>query len=179
MSMHKPEKPDMKAAFDRVMQRLQQNLQQAEYKSWDYLQEKIEEAVEVELTAEEMTRDEVGLLSAYVKRDLRRLGHYAHETGEGIAAYLKFDLNALEQRVATLMSDLADRTRIEQEVLREQLDHDEDQYIEGEVAAAGTLECMECGASVVLLDSQTLSRCGQCNGRYFRRVSAEWTPPEV
>ncbi|WP_036230619.1 zinc ribbon-containing protein [Marinobacterium jannaschii] len=179
MSTQKPEKPDMKAAFDRVMQRLRDNLKQAEYKSWDYLQDKIEEAVEVELTAEEMTRDEVGLLSAYVKRDLRRLGHYAHETGEGVAAFLKFDLNALEQRLAGLLTDLADRTRIEQETLREQLDHTEDQYIEGEVATAGTLECLECGASTVLMETEILRSCAQCGGRYFRRVSAEWTPPEV
>ncbi len=163
--------PDHSSAYDRVMRRLRDNLEQAEYKSWDYLQEKIEEAVEVELKAEEMTRDEMDLLTAYIKRDLKAMGYYTHETGKGIAAFLKFDLNVLEDKVAQLLRDLADRTRLQQEELRERLDHDENQYIAGELAAVGTLECLECGTVRRLLKTEQLKPCQACGNRYFRRVS--------
>ena len=49
---------DRSAQYDRVLSRLRKDLESAEHRSWDYLQEKIEEAVELELAAEEMTRDE-------------------------------------------------------------------------------------------------------------------------
>ena len=46
-----------------------------------------------------MTRDELDLLGAYVKRDVKALGRYSHLAGAGIAAFLKFDLNYLEGQV--------------------------------------------------------------------------------
>lgn len=161
-------------AYDRVVARLHKNLADAEAKSWDYLQEKIEEAVELELTAEEMTRDEMDLLSAYIKRDMKKLGFYAHETGEGIAAWLHFDLNILESRLKKLFMDLADKTRIEQEELRERLDHAEDHYMAGELAGAGTLECLACHQHQVLTATAQIEACDGCGARYFQRVSKPW-----
>src|SRR5690554_8099634 len=71
-------------AYDRVLERLRQRLDEAGEVSWDYLQQQIEEAAELELAAEEMTRDEIELMKAYLRRDLKQLGYYAHETGDGI-----------------------------------------------------------------------------------------------
>lgn len=167
------------SAYDRVVARLHKNLSDAEASSWEYLQEKIEEAVELELTAEEMTRDEMDLLTAYIKRDLKKLGFYAHETGEGIAAWLHFDLNILEGRMKQLFMGLADKTRIQQEELRERLDHDEDEYIAGELAGVGTLQCLKCDATQVLTTTAQIGPCKQCQGRYFRRISQPWTQNEA
>jgi len=159
------------AAYDRVLKRLSSNLENAEIRSWDFLQQQIEEAVEVELKAEEMTRDELNLLGAYVKRDMKALGRYSHMAGVGLAAFLKFDLNYLEERFMERFVALADRTRIDQELLREQLDHDSEQYITGELATAGTLECLACGMPHRLLETVVIEPCQKCGGNYFKRVS--------
>ncbi|GGO78686.1 hypothetical protein GCM10011348_11220 [Marinobacterium nitratireducens] len=161
-------------AYDRILKRLLDDLEHAENRSWDYLQERIEDAARLELTAEEMTRDEMDLLTAYLKRDLKRLGYYAHETGEGIAAWLHFDLNILESRLVTLLRGLADRTRIDQEVLRERLDHGADDYIAGEIATAGTLACLSCGATQELTETSRIGPCATCGKEYFRRISRPW-----
>lgn len=182
MSDQQPDKqPQDKqvSAYDRVMARLHRSLNDAEATSWEYLQKKIEEAVELELTAEEMTRDEMDLLAAYIKRDMKQLGYYAHETGEGIAAWLHFDLNILEARMKALLLGLADKTRIQQEELRERLDHGEDQYISGELATAGTLACLECGETQVLRETAVISVCDRCGGRYFHRISQPWTQEDA
>lgn len=165
--------PD-EGAYERVMMRLQKSLADAEVRSWDYLQEKIEEAVELELTAEEMTRDEMDLLAAYIKRDMKQLGGYAHETGQGIAAWLNFDLNILEQRFRDLLMELADKTRIQQEDLRERLEHGEDEYIAGELSGPGTLACLNCGETQVLTKSGRIHSCAACQARFFRRMSKPW-----
>ncbi|QEQ95677.1 zinc ribbon-containing protein [Neptunomonas concharum] len=160
--------------YNRVLDRLQESLEKAELNSWDYLQEKIEEAVELELAAEEMTRDEMDLLTAYLKRDLKQLGYYAHETGEGIAAWLNFDLNILEKTVMDKLLALADQTRIDQERLREQLANEEDEYVAGEVAAAGTFQCQACAQNQRLLQTDILSACESCGATLFKRISHPW-----
>ncbi|MBY4676221.1 zinc ribbon-containing protein [Marinobacterium arenosum] len=168
----KPSGSRFTQAYDRVLKRLRDNLDNAEEKSWEFLQDQIEEAVEIEQKAAEMSRDELDLLSAYVKRDLRQLGRYTHLAGKGLAEFLDFDLGYLEDRVKSLFLDLADRTRIEQEILRERLDHDDEQYIAGELATVGTLECLNCGSRHRLLKTVVIEPCQKCGGNYFKRVSA-------
>ncbi len=164
---HSPSAP---AAYDRILDRLRERLDKASEYSWDYLQQQIEEAAEVELAAEEMTRDEMELIKAYVRRDLSQLGYYIHETEAGVAAWLHFDLNVLERRIAERLLDLADRTRVEQELLREQLEHGENQYLAGEIAAPGTLECQVCGQQQRLTESSVIQPCS-CGAVVFTRRS--------
>ena len=163
------------ADYDRVLMRLTNSLENSEARSWDLLQERISEAVELEMAAEEMTRDEMDLLKVYLQRDLKRLGYYAHETGAGIAAWLHFDLDALEHTLAAQLKLIADKTRVEQEALRECLDHDEDQYLAGELAAVGTLECLNCGHDFSLTRTEKLAPCSECEAGYFKRVSQPWS----
>lgn len=158
------------AAYDKVLSRLSRDLEDSATASWDLLQEKIRDAVELEMAAEDMTREELDLLSAYLKRDLKRLGYFAHETGEGLAAWLNFDLNVLEQTLLEQLQRIADQTRIGQEELRERLDHSEDQYLAGELATAGTLACLNCGSTLVLTKTEKLSQCERCGERYFERT---------
>ncbi len=173
MSDKPKEKADYSDQYDRVMTRLRDQLETAEYQSWDFLQARIEEAVELELAAEEMTRDEMDLLAAYIKRDLKKLGFYAHETGEGIAAWLNFDLNVLEHQIGVQLMDLADRTRIglaelEQRSLQDTL------YLAGETAGAGTFRCLACGTDNRLTRASRLTSCLVCGGERFARHSAPW-----
>ncbi|MDY6890130.1 MAG: metalloendopeptidase [Pseudomonadota bacterium] len=163
-------------AYDRVLERLRQRLDEAGEVSWEYLQQQIEEAAELELAAEEMTRDEIELMKAYLRRDLKQLGYYAHETGEGIAAWLHFDLGVLEEKMRQALLELADKTRIEQELLREQLAHDEDHYLAGEVSAPGTFRCLQCGQTQQLEASDKIAPCSHCGAVVFARVSRPWPP---
>ncbi|MBR9882337.1 zinc ribbon-containing protein [Marinobacterium lacunae] len=164
---HAPEAPE---AYDRILDRLRERLDKAGTYSWDYLQEQIEEAAEIELAAEEMTRDEMDLLKAYIRRDLGQMGYYMHETGAGIAAWLHFDLDILERKVVDRLLDLADRTRIDIELLREQLAHGENEYIAGEITAPGTLKCQVCGTPQVLTQTSAIQPCS-CGSVVFARLS--------
>ena len=164
-SDHAPE------AYDRILDRLRHTLDEASLSTWEALQDKIEEAVEIELAAEEMTRDEIDLLTAYVNRDLKHLGYFVHETGGGIAGFLRFDLNVLEQTILDRLVDLADRTRVEHELLREQLEHGEDQFVAGEITVPGTLRCLNCGHEKQLMRTKKILPCAQCGAYIFERLS--------
>lgn len=158
-------------AYNRILDRLRERLDKASEYSWEYLQEQIEDAAEVELAAKEMTRDELDLLKAYLRRDLGQLGYYIHETGAGVAAWLNFDLDVLEQKMVQRLKDLADRTLVDYELLREQLGHGEKEYLAGEITAPGTLQCQVCGARQRLTRTSAIQPCS-CGSVLFRRCPA-------
>lgn len=165
------------ATYDRILDLLRRRLDEAGETTWESLQARIQETVELEMAAEEMTRDEMNLLSAYIERDLKQIGYYAHETGEGIAAWLNFDLTALESAVMTRLWDLADKTRVQHELLREQLNHNEQQYLAGEITLPGRLVCVNCGEQQLLIRSDVIEPCSACQGVIFERMPRPW--PEV
>lgn len=160
-------------AYDRIVERVYRSVDDLEEHSWPFIKAKVEEAAELELAARDMTREELDLLSAYVKRDLSELGRIAHKTGESIAALLKFDLNALEQRVVDMLGLLADPARVDQVELAQRLDHGAETYLAGEVAAVGALRCLHCGQLALLAETALIEPCHQCQGRYFQREPSE------
>ncbi len=179
MSSKKPEhRPEHSAkapeVYNRMLEKVYRSIENVEEKSWPYIKDKIEEAAELEVVAEEMTREELDLLKAYLKRDLSELGVFMHKTGEGVAAWLKFDLNALEHTFMQALMGVADRTRIEQTELQQRLEHGPEDYISGEIATVGTLRCLECGSLVTLTETQVLEPCHQCQSHYFHRDSRIW-----
>lgn len=155
--------------YNRLLERVYLSIEEVEAQSWPFIKQKIEEAAELELAAREMTRDELELLKAYLLRDLREAGTVLHKTGEGIAYWLNFDLRALEHAVVEQLFGLADKTRVDQTELQLRLDHGPEDYLAGEVAAAGQLRCLECGALVKLEQTSVIEPCHLCAGHYFHR----------
>ncbi|MFT6915672.1 MAG: hypothetical protein ACJAWL_001982 [Motiliproteus sp.] len=158
--------------YNRLLERVYLSIEQVEAQSWPLIKQKIEEAAELELAAREMTRDELELLQAYLRRDLREAGTLLHKTGEGLANWLNFDLQALEYAVVEQLFGLADKTRVDQTELQLRLDQGPEDYLAGEVAVAGQLRCLECGTVVKLEKTSLIEPCHQCASHYFHRGSA-------
>lgn len=138
------------------------------------LNEEIRQAADFEVAATELARDEVSLLGQYVKRDLGRLRAYIAETGRGLADWLKFDRDLLEDQLAEALARIADQTVVEGESLKHRLESDRDteHYTAGEVACAGSFACQRCGEGFVLHSVEQLQECEGCGNLYFERVSA-------
>ncbi|MDR9426463.1 MAG: metalloendopeptidase, partial [Marinobacter sp.] len=82
----------------RMLERVQTRLREVQKTSLETLEDEIQRAAEFEYDLEEMTREEVDLLSAYLKRDLQHLMQFVDETGEGLKEWLQLDLSMLEHR---------------------------------------------------------------------------------
>ena len=158
-------------AYNRLLERVYLSIEQVEDRSWPYIKKQIEEAAQIELAAKEMTQDELELLQAYLQRDLREAGSVLHKTGEGLANWLNFDLQALEYTLLERLFGVADQTRIDQTELQLRLDHGPEDYLAGEIAAAGQLRCLECGALVKLTQTSVIDPCHQCDNQFFHRDS--------
>jgi len=166
-------------AYDRMLERVQTRLREVQETSLDTLEDEIQRAAEFEYELEEMTRDEVDLLSAYLKRDLQHLMHFVDETGEGLKEWLQLDLSLLEHRLAERLLSVADQTLVDTLELRQKLENEDiGHYISGEVATAGMFHCLNCGHMVCLTKTSHLHPCDACGSHYFERVTSRWPPKE-
>jgi len=162
----------VQSAFQRVTERLEQLLVEMEQQTWDTVVSDLEQAIELEAAAEELTLEEVGLLRAYLAKDLRGLQKYVVETGKGVADWLKFDIHLLEDTFVARILSLADNTLVLQRGLQENVDERSLVYGAGETILAGTLVCDGCGASVSYRQPTQLVSCSSCGGEIFSRISA-------
>jgi len=176
-NQNEPPKSDLSEAavgvYDRILERVYRSVDAVETRSWPFVKAKIDEAVELEQAAREMTREELDLLGAYVRRDLSELGRIAHKTGDSIAALMKFDLQVLERRFVEMLDLLADPSLVTRTELQQRLDHGAEDYLAGEVAAMGALRCLSCGAVALLTETRVIEPCHQCGERYFHRDRGE------
>ena len=159
------------SAYDRMVKRLAKSGLQTADSSSAMIKQMVDDAIELEQAAEEMTSDELHLLAEYVYRDMHLLAQYLHNTGEGLAAWLNFDLIILEQSAKQQFLHLADPTIIDNLVLQEKLECSSRQYIVGEIASVGTLRCLSCLTEKQLRETEQVLACMTCQGEYFERVS--------
>ena len=162
--------------YDRMLERVESRLKMLEEQTLDTLREEIQEAVEFEYEVEELTKEEVALLGAYLKRDLEHLLHFVEGTGEGVAEWLKTDLALIEQSLLELLFSIADKTRLDTLELDQKLHSTSSEYISGEVATAGTLRCLNCGHLVCLTETSHIKPCDACNSHYFERITRTRPP---
>lgn len=157
-----------------ILKRAVDAFHRLEEQAWPALSDEIREAAEFEAEAEELARDEVRLLGQYVRRDLHRLSRYVAETGQGLADWLRFDRELLEEKVAEALARVADPSLVERQQLQRRLDADDstDQYTAGEIACGGCFRCAQCGDEFELRRVSGIEACRHCGHTCFERVSA-------
>ena len=171
MRDHKRESGVSGQAYDQLVDRLVEKLNVSNELSAEKVQRTIDEVVELEQVALDMSKDEAALVKAYLMRDIGSLVATVDEAVDSISTWLKFDLELLEQSVARRLLSVADNSVVDMELLREQLRHGEAEYVSGELALPGTLVCAQCAIEVQLMASARIEPCQNCGGKLFTRAS--------
>jgi len=115
-----------------MLARVEGRLADAEHRTWERLQQEIDDAVEFEQDVAELTNEEIHLLRAYLRRDLSHLLGFISSTGEGVREWLMRDLEWFEDRVLHLLFSIADPTRLDTLELQQKLaDSDSEHYFTG------------------------------------------------
>lgn len=170
-------------AYDRMMERVKhrlEELEQAEKAAFPRLHASIEHAAEKAVELGELTREEARLIGGYLKRDLEDAGQYLTATGRDLRAWLRFDLELLEDRLLDFFQRGVDQSRLD---LREFAATAEDaeegeevkvvEYRGGEITGPGTLQCANCGEQAVFHAPAVIGPCPACGGVAFARVGEE------
>ncbi|WP_114766445.1 zinc ribbon-containing protein [Vibrio rhodolitus] len=112
--------------------------------------------------ANDMTKDELALISAYVKSDLKEFANNYEESKKG-----PFYLMVADSIWQGLL-DITDRTKVEWVELFADLEH-QGLYEAGEVIGLGTLVCDECGHQTQYNHPTVIIPCTQCGHKAFSR----------
>ena len=164
-------------AYRRMMERVKirlEELEQAEKAAFPQLSASIEHAAEKAVELGELTREEARLIGGYLKRDLEDAGQYLTTTGHDLRAWLRFDLELLEDRLLDFFQQGVDQSRLDLLAFEAPpTGADVERYRGGEITGPGTLQCEECGERVVFHAPAAIQPCLACGGTVFLRVAGE------
>ena len=158
-------------AYNRMMERVQSVIEQAEGKVIPTLQRNIELARNRAVELGELTRDEAEKIGAYLQRDLEDAAHYLANSGREFSDWLRIDLEAIEDRLLEMLTRVADKTKLEWMELEREL-REGVSYHSGEITGPGTLICAGCGEPIQFHAAGHIPPCPHCHATVFRRVPA-------
>lgn len=156
------------AAYNRMMERIQELMEDAEDKGIPTLEEGIKLAGNKAVELGELTRDEAEKVGGWIKRDMEEASLYLASGGREFAAWLKFDIEQVEKRVLDVLLSVADRTKLELEAFERTMEMN-NTYKAGEITGAGVLECVACSEQMHFYETATIPTCAKCGGEKFRR----------
>jgi len=158
--------------MERMKSRLEE-LERAEKAAFPQLNASIEHAAEKAVEMGELTREEAQLIGGYLKRDLEDAGHYLTTTGRDLRAWLRFDLELLEDRLLDFFQRGVDQSRLELLEFETPPMREQERYHTGEITGSGTLQCEQCGECVAFYAPAAIGPCCACGGTRFLRVTDE------
>jgi hypothetical protein len=164
-------------AYHRMMERVKhrlEELEQAEQEALPQLRASIEHAAEKAVELGELTREEARQIGGYLKRDLEDAGQYLTTTGRDLRAWLRFDVELLEDRMLDFFQSGVDQSRLEFLAFKADEEGAEPlEYRSGEITGPGTLQCNGCGEPMVFHAPAAIVPCPTCGGTVFVRVAGK------
>ncbi len=128
----------------------------------DELNKALETSEKVVDAANDMTKDEIALVSAYIKADLKAFADSYEESKSG-----PFYLTIVDSIWQGLF-EITDRTKVEWVELFDDLEH-QGLYQSGDVIGLGTLVCDKCGHKTLYNHPTVVIPCIQCGNTGFTR----------
>ncbi len=158
----------MVAAYESMLKRVDEMLKAAEKRAVPTLKNAFEQAREKAVELGELSSEEAEKIAGYVKRDLRDAANFMADNADGFRAWLRFDLELIENRVLEMFISVADKTRLELERLADRA-REAVLYSTGEITGPGTLVCTDCGKTLNFHKAGHIPPCPQCRGTKYKR----------
>ncbi len=171
MSMHdKQNESSMVDAYNQMMSRVKDSIDNAEAHAIPSLQKAIEQAKQQAIHLSEVSLEEADEIGNYIKRDINDAAEYLMETSHEFSEWLRLDIDIIEQKVLELFLSVADKTRIELEQLSHPACNVTAEYKTGEITGPGSLVCINCDQMIQFNTTATIPECDQCGGKLFKRA---------
>jgi polyhydroxyalkanoate synthesis regulator phasin len=158
-------------AYERMLDQVHESFAYAEEQTVPRLRQLLDEVRDKAVEWGELTREEAERVAGYLERDLQDAANYLAQTGDDLRAWLRFDLDQVEERLMEVFTSVADQTRLQWDRLAEQAwvaSH----YRSGEISGPGSLRCTSCGELLALPQPAEIPPCPECGGTLFERPAA-------
>lgn len=159
-------------AYDQMVERVRHLLHVAEHKTVPPLEHAIHMARDKAVELGEISREEANKIGGYLRRDMHELALHMNDTGAELRSWFHMDLELIEAKLVDLMTQVADKTRLELTELaasaRSPL-----LYHAGEISAPGTLQCTSCGELIRFTKTGHIPPCPKCHATDYVRMTTQ------
>ncbi len=152
--------PKRKASYEEMLGGVVESLKH----SPEELSHALDKSAEVVRAANDMTKDEMALISAYVKSDLKAFAD-DYESSKSGPFYL-----TIANSIWHGLLEITDRTKVEWVELFQDLEH-QGVYQAGEIIGLGVLVCENCGHRSEYNHATEIVTCSKCGHDKFTRQS--------
>jgi predicted RNA-binding Zn-ribbon protein involved in translation (DUF1610 family) len=157
------------AAYDTMMERVDQFLDSAEQQALPALQRNIDKAKQQAIELKEVTKEEAEKIGDYLRRDLHDAAEHLEASGKEFSSWFSFDIKLVEDRILDLFVKVADKTRLELAQLAAQAKRAQE-YHTGEITSIGTLACQQCETLLHFKKTSRIPPCPKCHKTIFVRT---------
>lgn len=165
----KPDREKLIAAFDHMIDQVNQAIHQAEEALAPGIDEMIHNAQLLARDLFTLTQEEAESLGDTLKRDMHKANKTLNQQGKELKDWFSFDLVVAEDRFIDMIANAADKTWLAFRAFENE-DHQASLYHSGEICNAGTLSCNSCGNTIQLSKSSQIPQCPNCRHNKFYRV---------
>ncbi len=151
--------PKRKASYEEMLEGVVDTLKH----SPEEFERAVDTSAEVVSAASDMTKDEMALISAYVKSDLKEFADNYQQDKENSPFYLM-----LADSVWQGLLDITDKTQVEWQELFLDLEH-RGLYQVGDVIGLGYLVCDKCNNKTRYTHPTSIEPCSKCGNHAFTR----------
>lgn len=152
--------PKRKAGYEQILEDVVNVLEN----SPEQIEEVLKTSVDVVDAASEMTKDELALVSAYVKADLNEFAKEYQESKNSLF------YQAIKDTIWQRLTEITDKTKVEWVSLFQDLEH-KGIYQSGDIVGFGVLACTHCGHRVQYDYPSVITVCSKCGESEFCRKS--------
>jgi len=175
---NKQDNTSLVEAYNQMMARVQDSINNAESHAMPTLQKAIEQARDQAIHLGEVSVEEAEEIGNYIKRDINDAAEYLMETSHEFSEWLMLDLDIIEQKVLELFLSVADKTRLELEQFSNvscavSENREISQYNSGEITGPGSLLCTQCQQLIQFSTTDTIPVCIKCGGTHFKRADPD------
>ena len=118
----------------------------------------------------ELSKDEAEKVGEYLKRDIQEFAEHLNRTSSEFKSWFHMDLELIEVKLLDLMTQVADKTRLELAKLAVSA-RSPRLYHTSEISGPGTLQCRSCAEKLRFTETGHIPPCPKCHGIEFVRVS--------
>ncbi len=116
-----------------------------------------------------LTQEEVHKVSDSVQRDIEDAAHsLTDDSTDSLAAWLKFDIEMIEDFALDAFMSVADKTRLQLAEI-EQLARQTNTYKNGDITGPGTFNCTQCNKEISFKTTSEIPECPACGNKTFQR----------
>lgn len=155
--------------YETMMNKLSEWMEKTDENAGPMFINGIKDAEEFLVELKQWSKEEVDLISRYVKRDLHDAATKMEKENKTFREWLEFDIHQIEDKVLSLFANMADQTRLELHHIEEMAN----EWHTGEVTSIGTLTCKHCGKELHFHKAGRIPPCPSCKKTEFKRTGDE------